>query len=86
MLVCALGVRYSSVQQVYTLTVYYVGTYLILLKPDLGMAEISVKLPKPKYGQIVVLQKNGDEPRGNCHTFVQLILSVNMSFPAVTYF
>ncbi|XP_046457530.1 titin-like isoform X2 [Daphnia pulex] len=29
------------------------------------MAEISVKLPKPKYGQIVVLQKNGDEPRGH---------------------
>ncbi|EFX78309.1 hypothetical protein DAPPUDRAFT_225461 [Daphnia pulex] len=29
------------------------------------MAEISVRLPKPKYGQIVVLQKNGDEPRGH---------------------
>jgi hypothetical protein len=24
----------------------------------------SVKLPKPRFGQIVVLQKNGDEPRG----------------------
>lgn len=28
------------------------------------MAELSLKLPKPRYGQIVVLQKNGDEPRG----------------------
>lgn len=28
------------------------------------MADLSVKLPKPKYGQVVVLQKNGDEPRG----------------------
>ncbi len=53
------------VQQVYTLTFHNVGTHLNLLKPDLVMAEISVKLPKPKYGQIVVLQKNGDEPRGN---------------------
>lgn len=29
------------------------------------MADLSVKLPKPKYGQVVVLQKNGDEPRGH---------------------
>lgn len=28
------------------------------------MADLSVKLPKPKFGQVVVLQKNGDEPRG----------------------
>ena len=34
------------------------------------MADLTVKLPKPKYGQIVVLQKNGEEPRGNV-TFVQ---------------
>lgn len=29
------------------------------------MSDLSVKLPKPKYGQVVVLQKNGDEPRGH---------------------
>ena len=31
----------------------------------------SVKLPKPRFGQIVVLQKNGEEPRGkNTPVFV----------------
>ena len=28
------------------------------------MADTSIRLPKPRYGQIVVLQKNGEEPRG----------------------
>ena len=43
------------------------------------MAELSIKLPKPKYGQIVVLQKNGDDPRGmpkplNCYGFLDKLI------------
>ena len=37
----------------------------------LGNISSQVKLPKPRFGQIVVLQKNGEEPRGkNTPVFV----------------